>query len=146
MRRLIEHRRGIGFTWGAVYLGFLAIPLLWLSIELGHYARAAGEVQKVADLAALAAARRASVIDWQEESIEVFSPRAMPEIHYIAAANSEYLGQYGINVSVQRVVLNNDLHVAQVTAVADVTPLFPPLPGVGQIVIIKRGEAQFAWR
>ena len=146
MGRLLTSQRAISFTWGAMVLGLLLIPMLWLSLELSRYARAAGEVQKIADLSALAAARKADVLAWQQQTVKVFGPRALPEGRQIAAENSSYLGQFGIHPGVQRITLNNAQQVVGVTVAADVTPLFPALPGGRRILITREGFAQFAWR
>ena len=111
-------------------------------VERGDTAVAAYAI----DLAALAAARKADVLAWQQQTVKVFGPGALPEGRQIAAENSSYLGQFGIHPGVQRITLNNAQQVGGVTVAADVTPLFPALPGGGRIYITREGFAHFAWR
>ena len=54
--RLIRDRRGYSLTFWTIFFGFILIPILALSIELGRYVYARAEVAKAADAAALAAA------------------------------------------------------------------------------------------
>ena len=54
--RLFADRRGYSATFWAVFFGFVLVPILALSIELGRYFYARAEIAKAADAAALAAA------------------------------------------------------------------------------------------
>lgn len=53
---LLKDRRGYSLTFWTIFFGFILIPILALSIELGRYFYARAEVAKAADAAALAAA------------------------------------------------------------------------------------------
>ncbi len=53
---LLRDRRGYSLTFWTVFLGFIMIPIMALSIELGRYFYARAEIAKSADAAALAAA------------------------------------------------------------------------------------------
>jgi uncharacterized membrane protein len=51
-----DDQRGYSLTFWTIFFGFILIPVLALSIELGRYYYAWAEVAKAADAAALAAA------------------------------------------------------------------------------------------
>jgi uncharacterized membrane protein len=57
---LIKDRVGYSLTFWTIFFGFILIPILALSIELGRYFYARAEIAKAADAAALAAAAEIS--------------------------------------------------------------------------------------
>lgn len=52
---LLKDRLGYSLTFWTIFFGFIMIPIMALSIELGRYFYARAEVAKAADSAALAA-------------------------------------------------------------------------------------------
>jgi len=58
--KLLKDRRGYSLTFWTIFFGFILIPMLALSIELGRYFYARAEVTKAADATALAAAEEIS--------------------------------------------------------------------------------------
>jgi len=143
-RCFVGDRRGYSFTFWAVFIALVLGPLFALSIELGRYARAVGEVQKAADAAALAAVREIDVALWREEAEFAFLPSAYGLAQEYADRNAAYLGQYGIGVSVTAIWVDPDLQVVGARCRADVSRLFPAW--VPQTVIERQGAAQMAWR
>jgi Flp pilus assembly protein TadG len=143
-RPFIGDRRGYSFTFWAVFIALVLGPLFALSIELGRYARAAGEVQKAADAAALAAVREVDVTLWREGAEFAFLPSAHGLAQEYAGRNAAYLGQYGINVSVIGIYVDPDGQLVTARCRADVSRLFPAW--APQVVIERQGAAQVAWR
>jgi hypothetical protein len=111
---------------------------------LGRYARAAGEVQKAADAAALAAVREVDVTLWREDAEFAFLPSAYGLAQEYADRNAAYLGQYGIGVSVTAIWVDPELQAVGARCRADVSRLFPAWVPV--VVIERQGAAQVAWR
>ncbi len=137
-------QRGYSFIWWGVFFVFVAGPLLTLGIELGRYARAAGEVQKACDLAALAAAREVDVVAYRDDGTVQFLPDALEVARQYAAANAELLDRYGIAVTIGELALDGDTLEVRLGGAADVSALFPGwLP---PIVIHKTGTAQAKFR
>ncbi len=137
-------QRGLSFVWWGVFCLFVAGPLLTLGIELGRYARAAGEVQKACDLAALAAAREVDVVAYRDDGTVQFLPGARGVAQQYAAANADLLDRYGIAVNVGGLSLDSDTLEVRLTGAADVSALFPVwLPPIS---IQKVGTAQARFR
>ena len=137
-------QRGLSFIWWGVFCLFVAGPLLTLGVELGRYARAAGEVQKACDLAALAAAREVDVVAYRDEGTVQFLPGARAIAQQYTAANVELLDRYGIAVNVSGLSFDSDTLEVKLTGDADVSALFPEwLP---PIIIQKTGTAQAKFR
>jgi len=127
-----------------VFIALVLGPLFALSIELGRYARAAGEVQKAADAAAPATVRAVDVKLWREDNQSAFLPSAHGLAQQYAARNAAYLGQYGIGVSVTSIWVDQELQIVGARCRADVSRLFPAW--VPQVMIERQGVAQVAWR
>jgi hypothetical protein len=142
--RFLRDRAGCSFTFWAVFIALVLGPLFALSIELGRYARAAAEVQKAADAAALAAVREVDVTLWREEAEFAFLPSPHALAQEYAGRNAAYLGQYGIGVSVTGIWVDPDMQVVGARCRADVSRLFPAW--APQVVMEKQGAAQVVWR
>jgi len=127
-----------------MFIALVLGPLFALSIELGRYARAAGEVQKAADAVALAAMREADVTLWREEAEFAFLPSAHGLAQQYAARNAANLGQYGIGVSVTSIWVDLELQIVGARCRADVSRLFPVW--VLRMVIERQRVAHTAWR
>ena len=142
--RFLRDSAGYSFTFWAVFIALVLGPLFALSIELGRYARAAGEVQKAADAAALAAVREVDVTLWREEAEFAFLPSAHGLAQEYASRNAAYLGQYGIGVAVTSIWVDQELQIVGARCRADVSRLFPAW--VPQVLIERQGAAQVVWR
>ena len=141
---MFRHNRGYSFIWWGVFFALVLGPLLTMGIELGRYARAAGEAQKAVDLAALAAAREVDVIAFRDEGIIQFLPSAYAVATSYAGANSDFLSRYGIGVNIESISLDPETLEVRLVGTANVSALFPAwLP---EIVIRKEGRAQARFR
>ena len=144
LSRFLPDSAGYSFTLWTVFIPLVLGPLFALSIELGRCARAAGEVQKAADAAALAAVREVDVTLRREEGEFAFLPSAHGLAQQYAARNAAYLGQYGVSVSVTGIWVDLELQIVGARCRADVSRLFPAW--VPQVVIERQRVAQVAWR
>ena len=126
--------------WWAAFFAFVAGPLLAISIEMGRYARAASEVQKASDMAALAAVREVDVPYFVKTGQLKFKGTAPAVAQAFASANAEYLAGKGIAVSVVGLRVSNARRTVYVACRADVSRLFPKW--VPAVVIQREGTAQ----
>jgi len=138
--RYLQSEGGYSLMWWAAFALFVLGPLLAFSIEVGRYARAAGEVQKAADAAALAAAYHIDVEWFQRTGHLRFNDKAAGVAMTFANADTGYLGQYGIGVHVAGMDLDDATRMVRVQCVADISLLFPRW--MPQIVIRKEGVAE----
>lgn len=143
MVRFLRSEGGYSLVFWAAFFAFVALPLLVLGMEMGRYARAAGEVQKAADLAALAAAQEVDVPAFRETGQIILKPEAYGVAQAYAAANAGYLGHYHIGVGVTNISVNQAAKTVRVTCAASVGRLFP---GFVNPTIVRTGEAQVALR
>ncbi|MBU0492474.1 MAG: hypothetical protein KKA73_12415 [Chloroflexi bacterium] len=127
---------GYSMTWWAMFIALIIVPLLVLSVEVGRYMHARGEIQKGADLAALAAAQE---VDWdhlrQTGQVRLTDHAAVVAQDY-TSRNVIYLTQQGVRARVTRIRVINPggsgaLPQVEVTVQADLSRIFPAyLPAV----------------
>lgn len=127
-------------TFWALYIGFVAVPVLALAIDLGRFFYAKAEVGKAADAAALAGAAYVDFEYFRDTGNIRLLPEASSWASYYAAANSAYLSQFGIHPSVTGMQVDSSNQTVTVTVSANVSALFPSI--VPQVVVFERGRAQ----
>ena len=76
MQGWLRDERGYSLVWWALFFAAVLGALMTLGVEASRYARARGELQKAADLAAVAAAQMVDVPYFRETGEIVFSPEA----------------------------------------------------------------------
>jgi Flp pilus assembly protein TadG len=89
--KLIQDRRGYSLTFWTVFFGFILIPILALSIELGRYFYARAEIAKAADAAALAAAAEISQRVFEETGDLQPTSKTWANAQAFASMNNSYL-------------------------------------------------------
>ena len=97
---LLKDRRGYSLTFWTIFFGFILIPILALSIEVGRYFYVRAEVAKAADAAALAAAAEINQRVFEKSGDLVPNRRAWANAQAFAGINNGYLAQYGVNAVV----------------------------------------------
>jgi Flp pilus assembly protein TadG len=137
---LIKDRRGYSLTFWTTFFGFILIPILALSIELGRYFYARAEIAKAADAAALAAAAEISQRVFEETGDLQPTSRTWANAQAYASMNNSYLAQYGVNAVVTGISVDagNDTVLVQVSA--NLERLFPSV--VPEVIVIERGFAE----
>jgi hypothetical protein len=132
--------RGFALVWWALFIGFVAFPLLVLVVEGGRYFRAAGDVQKAADAAAEAAVREVDIEHYINTGEVRFGSSVYATAHEYANQNAAFLRPHGTDVAIVAIQLDEANNTVLVTARADVTLLFPHI--APQILIQRTGVAQ----
>lgn len=130
--------RGLSTMHAGLFLLLVALPVFALVTDLARYDKAAGEIQKAADMAALAAAQEVDIPLFQETGQVVLLPSAYGMASQYAVRNAEYLGGEGIHARV------TGIHVAQRTVLVTVAANVDiRIAGVVPIrTIAKTGEAE----
>lgn len=144
MFRLIRSKHGYSLTLWTSFFTFILIPMLWIAIGIGRYSIAAAEVQKAADLAALAAARDVDIRIFETAGSIRFSGAAYGRASYYANLNTDYLAAQGIRVHVVSISVNNATRTVHVRCAADVSRLFPPI--FPDVVVQRTGIAEVRMR
>lgn len=138
--RLFTDRRGYSATFWAVFFGFVLIPILALSIELGRYFYARAEVAKSADAAALAAAAEINQRIFEETGDLQPTSRTWANAQAFASMNNTFLKRYGVDAVVTGIAIDagNDTVLVQVSA--NLERLFPSV--APEVMVTEEGKAE----
>lgn len=137
---LINDRRGYSLTFWTIFFGFILIPILALSIELGCYFYARAEIAKAADAAALAAAAEISQRVFEETGDLQPTSQTWANAQAYASMNNGYLAKYGVNAVVTGIIVDAGVDTVLVQVSANLERLFPSV--VPEVVVMEIGQAQ----
>jgi hypothetical protein len=137
---LRPNEAGFALVWWALFIGLVAFPLLVFVVEGARYLQAAGAVQKAADAAAEAAVREIDVPHYVETGEIRFSGNEYALAEQYANANADYLHARQIAVEIQSIAVDEAEDTVRVSALADVSALFPAI--APQVTIRREGTAQ----
>ena len=137
---LLKDRQGYSLTFWTIFFGFILIPILALSIELGRYFYARAEIAKAADAAALAAAAEISQRVFEESGDLQPTSKTWANAQGFASMNNSYLAQYGINAVVTGITVNAGEDTVLVQVSANLDRLFPSV--VPEVVVAEAGYAE----
>jgi Flp pilus assembly protein TadG len=137
---LLKDRRGYSLTFWTIFFGFVLIPILALSIELGRYFYARVEIAKAADAAALAAAAEISQRTYEETSDLQPTSRTWANAQSFASMNNSYLAQYEVHAVVTGITVNAREDTVLVQVSANLDRLFPSV--VPDVIVTERGYAE----
>lgn len=137
---LIKDRRGYSLTFWTIFFGFVLIPILALSIELGRYYYARSEIAKAADAAALAAAAEISQRVFEETGDLQPTSKTWANAQAFASMNNSYLAQYGVNAVVTGISVDAGEDTVLVQVSANLERLFPSV--VPDIVVMEEGLSE----
>lgn len=137
---LLKDRRGYSLTFWTIFFGFILIPIMALSIELGRYFYARAEIAKAADAAALAAAAEISQRVFEETGDLQPTSKTWANAQAFASMNNGYLSQYGVNAVVTGISVDAGEDTVLVQLSANLDRLFPSV--VPDIVVSERGLAK----
>lgn len=137
---LIKDRRGYSLTFWTIFFGFILIPILALSIEMGRYFYARAEIAKAADAAALAAAAEISQRVFEETGDLQPTSKTWANAQAFASMNNNYLAQYGVNAVVTGITVDSGEDTVLVQVSANLERIFPSV--VPEVFITERGSAE----
>ena len=137
---LLKDRHGYSLTFWTIFFGFILIPILAMSIELGRYFYARAEIAKAADAAALAAAAEISQRVFEETGDLQPTSQTWVNAQTFASLNSTYLAQHGIYAVVTGITVNVDDDTVLVQVSANLERLFPSV--VPDVMVTESGYAE----
>ena len=137
---ILKDRRGYSMTFWAVFIAFILVPVMALSIELGRYFYAKAEVAKAADAAALAAAAEISQQVFEESGDLQPTGRTWANAQAFATMNNAYLAQYGVHAVVTGISVNSSADTVLVKVSANLERLFPSV--VPEVIVTEIGLAE----
>ncbi len=137
---LLKDRHGYSLTFWTIFFGFVLIPILALSIELGRYFYDRAEIAKAADAATLAAATEISQRVFEETGDLQPTSKTWANAQAFASMNNRYLEQHGVYAVVTGITVDagDDTVLVQVSASLD--RLFPSV--VPDVIVTERGYAE----
>lgn len=137
---LIKDRHGYSLTFWTIFFGFILIPIMALSIELGRYFYARAEIAKAADAAALAAAAEISQRVFEETGDLQPTSKTWANAQAFASMNNGYLAQYGVHAVVTGILVDASEDTVLVQVSANLERLFPSV--VPDVVVSEGGYAE----
>ena len=137
---LIKDRRGYSLTFWTIFFGFILIPILALSIELGRYFYARAEIAKAADAAALAAAAEISQRVFEATGDLQPTSKTWANAQAFASMNNSYLTQYGVSAVVTGISVDAGEDTVLVQVSANLERLFPSV--VLEVFVSELGYAE----
>jgi Flp pilus assembly protein TadG len=137
---LIKDRRGYSLTFWTIFFGFILIPILALSTELGRYFYARAEIAKAADAAALAAAAEISQRVFEETGDLQPISKTWANAQAFASMNNGYLAQYGVYAVVTGITVDASADTVLVQVSANLDRIFPSV--VPDVIVTENGFAE----
>jgi Flp pilus assembly protein TadG len=137
---ILKDSRGYSMTFWAVFIAFILIPIMALSIELGRYFFAKAEVAKAADAAALAAAAEINQRVFVASGDLQPTGRTWANAQAFASMNNAYLEQYGIHATVTGISVDAGKHTVLVQVSTNLDRLFPSV--VPEVIVSENGIAE----
>ncbi len=137
---LLKDRHGYSLTFWTIFFGFILIPIMALSIELGRYFYARAEISKAADAAALAAAAEISQQVFEETGDLQPTSQTWANAQAFASMNNRYLEQHGVYAVVTGITVDAGDDTVLVQVSANLDRLFPSL--VPDVIVTERGYAE----
>ena len=129
--KISKDNRAYSLTFWTVFFGFILIPILALSIELGRYFYARAEVAKAADAAALAVAAEINQRVFEASGDLQPTSNTWVNAQAYASMNNGYLVQYRVYAVVTEISINGGDNTVLVKVSAKLERLFPSVvPGV----------------
>ena len=138
--KILNDRRGYSLTFWTGFFGFILIPILALSIELGRYYYARAEVAKAADAAALAAAAEISQRVFEETGDLQPTSKTWANAQDFASMNNGYLAEYGVYAIVTGINVDAEEDTVLVQVSANLDRLFPSV--VPDVMVTESGYAE----
>jgi Flp pilus assembly protein TadG len=137
---LIKDRRGYSLTFWKVFFGFILVPIMALSIELGRYYYARAEIAKAADTADLAAAVEINQRIFTESGDFVPTSKTWAKAQAFASMNNGYLAEYEVYAVVTGISVEEGEDRVLVKVSANLERLFPSI--VPTVIVNENGYAE----
>lgn len=135
-----KDRRAYTMTFWAVFIGFVMVPALALSIELGRYFYAISEVAKAADAAAVAASAEISQRAFRDSGSLSPTSKTWANAQLYVSLNTSGLFAKGVHAYVTGIQVSGADNMVRVNVSANLSILFPSV--VPNITVTEVGIAK----
>jgi hypothetical protein len=136
----VKDARGYAMPFWTVFIGFAVIPIMALSMDLGRYFFARGQIAGAADAAALAAAIEINHRVFEDTGTLHSTAQTWSQAQSTASENTAYLSQRGVHAFISGIDIQESNHMVHVTVSADLSPFFPSV--VPRVIVSEVGSAQ----
>jgi Flp pilus assembly protein TadG len=127
-------------TFWAVFIGFVLVPALAMSIELGRYFYAISEVAKAADAAAVAASVEINQRTFQDSGALVPTGKTWENAQSYVNQNTAGLAAKGVHAYVTGIQVSGGENMVRVDVSANLSILFPSI--VPNVTVTQTGIAK----
>ena len=140
MRSILSDRRAYSLTFWAVFIGFVMMPTMAMTIELGRYFYARAQISAAADAAALAAASEINERTFRATGALVPTDKTWSQAQAMVNANTSMLAGEGIHARVTAIDVNDGANTVRVTVSCNLSRLFPAV--VPDVYVHQSGLAE----
>ncbi len=137
---MIHDRRAYSLTFWAIFIGFVMMPIMAMTIELGRYFYARAQVSAAADAAALGAAIEINQRTFRATGNLVPTDKTWAQAQSMVSANTGMLSSQGIHAWVTGINVNDAANTVQVSVSCNLARLFPAV--VPDVIVTQTGLAE----
>ncbi len=137
---MIRDRRAYQLTFWAIFIGFVMMPIMAMTIELGRYFYARAQVSAAADAAALGAAIEINQRTFRSTGNLIPTDKTWAQAQSMVNANTSMLSAQGINAWVTGINVNDGANTVQVSVSCNLARLFPAV--VPDVIVTQTGLAE----
>jgi Flp pilus assembly protein TadG len=137
---MIRDRRAYSLTFWAVFIGFVMIPIMAMTIELGRYFYARAQISAAADAAALAAAMEINERVFRSTGNLIPTGKTWAQAQALVDANTSMLASQGIRAWVTAIEVNDGANTVRVRVSCNLSRLFPSI--VPDVIVTQSGLAE----
>lgn len=137
---MLRDRRAYSLTFWAVFIGFVMMPIMALTIELGRYFYARAQISAAADAAALGAAMEINEREFRTTGSLIPTEKTWSQAQAMVNANTGMLAGEGIHAWVTGIDVNDGANTVRVTVSCNLSRLFPAV--VPDVIVTQTGLAE----
>jgi len=137
---MIRDRRAYQLTFWAIFIGFVMMPIMAMTIELGRFFYARAQISAAADAAALGAAIEINQNTFRTSGNLVPTDKTWSEAQAMVNANTGMLSAQGIHARVTGINVNDAANTVQVSVSCNLSRLFPAV--VPDVIVNQTGLAE----
>jgi len=137
---MLRDRRAYSLTFWAVFIGFVMMPIMALTIELGRYFYARAQISAAADAAALGAAMEINERVFRTTGSLIPTEKTWSQAQAMVNANTGMLAGEGIRPWVTGIDVNDGANTVRVTVSCNLSRLFPAV--VPDVMVTQTGLAE----
>jgi Flp pilus assembly protein TadG len=137
---MLRDRHAYSLTFWAVFIGFVMMPIMALTIELGRYFYARAQISAAADAAALGAAMEINERGFRTTGSLIPTEKTWSQAQAMVNANTGMLAGEGIRPWVTGIDVNDGANTVRVTVSCNLSRLFPAV--VPDVMVTQTGLAE----